>query len=93
MELPINPLLYWRTVLTILVPLVLIRGCSQKTVIIIVIQSQIEMCGAFLPYLSCALFCDQFSGSIPLTGDPEDGEALWTLWTILVTQVMPPGPG
>ena len=26
--------------------------------------------------------------SIPLAGGSEDAEALWTLWTILVTQVM-----
>ena len=26
--------------------------------------------------------------SIPLAGSSEDAEALWTLWTILVTQVM-----
>ena len=34
MELPVNPVLYWRTVLTIITPLVLIRDFSQKPSII-----------------------------------------------------------
>ena len=35
MELPVNPVLYWRTVLTIITPLVLIRDFSQNSFIII----------------------------------------------------------